>query len=86
MGDQILLTAAYETGAALLKVAPDGKDYTVTWRKPEGMSCHWSTPIILEGVIYGFSGRHEQEARLQAVQLDSGKLLWESNGFDRPLG
>lgn len=30
-GDEIFLSAAYETGAALLKVHPDGKEYDVVW-------------------------------------------------------
>ncbi|HET6423683.1 MAG TPA: PQQ-binding-like beta-propeller repeat protein [Planctomycetaceae bacterium] len=85
VGDEILITAAYEVGAALLKVKPDGKDYDVVWRKPRGMSCHWSTPIALDGYIYGFSGRHEQESQLQCVEWSTAELMWESNGLVRPL-
>lgn len=79
--DQILLTAAYEAGAALLKVKPDGKSYDVVWRKPRGLSCHWNTPIALDGFVYGFSGRHEQECQLQCVDLATADLAWQSNGL-----
>lgn len=85
VGDLILLTAAYETGAALLRVQPSGDAYQVVWRKPRGLSCHWSTPIVVNGYAYGFSGRHEPEAKLQCVELESAELQWESNGFERDV-
>lgn len=83
--DQIFLTAAYDTGAALLKVHPDSAGYDVVWSDPDGMSCHWSTPIYKDGCVYGFSGRHEQEAMFQCVELKTGKLVWETRGYDGPL-
>jgi outer membrane protein assembly factor BamB len=79
--DMIFLSAAYETGAALLRVRPDGQNYDVMWRNRRGMSTHWSTPIYRDGCIYGFSGRHEGEAMLQCVDLKSGELVWETNGY-----
>lgn len=81
VGDLIFLSAAYETGAALLKVKPSNTEFDVVWRDKRGMSTHWSTPIYHDGCIYGFSGRHEGEAKLQCVELETGKLLWETNGY-----
>ena len=81
IGDMVFLSAAYETGAALIKVKPSGTEFDVVWRDKRGMSTHWSTPIYRDGCIYGFSGRHEGEAKLQCVELESGKLLWETNGY-----
>lgn len=82
--DQIFLSAAYETGAALLKVKPDNRSYDVVWRDKRGMSTHWSTPIYHDGCLYGFSGRHEGEATLQCVDLKTGELIWETNGYEGP--
>jgi outer membrane protein assembly factor BamB len=84
-GDLVLLTAAYDTGAALLRVHADGQGFDEVWRKKDGLAVHWSTPVIHEGHVYGFSGRHEPEARLQCVHLLSGELKWESNGFTGDL-
>lgn len=83
--DLIFLSAAYETGAALLRVDPAGDSYDVVWRNKRGMSTHWSTPIYQDGCVFGFSGRHEGEATLQCVDLKSGELLWETNGYDGPV-
>lgn len=85
IGDQIFLSAAYETGMALLKVHADGNDYDVVWRKKRGLSTHWSTTIHDDGCLYGFSGRHENEALLQCIDLETGDKVWETNGYDRDV-
>ncbi|MBS0205109.1 MAG: PQQ-binding-like beta-propeller repeat protein [Planctomycetes bacterium] len=81
IGDRIFLSAAYETGMALLKVQPDGDGFEVVWRDKRGMSTHWSTAIHDDGCLYGFSGRHENEGMLQCVDLETGERVWETNGY-----
>lgn len=83
--DEIFLSAAYETGMALLKVKPDGRSFDVVYRDKRGMSTHWSTPIHLDGYLYGFSGRHEQEAQLQCLDRETGELQWQTNGLTRDV-
>lgn len=83
--DQILLSAAYETGAALLKVQPDHRTYDVVWRNKRGLSTHWSTALYEKGYGYGFSGRHEDEAELQCIDWLTGELQWHTNGFGGDL-
>ena len=82
VGDLVLLSAAYETGAALLKLHPDGAGFDEVWRNKKGMSTHWSTPIHRDGCAFGFSGRHENEATLQCIDLQTGDLVWETNGYE----
>ncbi|MDZ4684505.1 MAG: PQQ-binding-like beta-propeller repeat protein [Planctomycetaceae bacterium] len=83
--DQIFLSAAYDTGMALLKVQPDGKSFDVVYRDKRGMSTHWCTPLHLDGYLYGFSGRHEKEGELQCIDRDTGELQWQTSGFTRDL-
>ena len=85
VGDQIFLSAAYRLGSALLKVNPDGKSYKEVWTDSRNMLAHWSTPIHVDGFIYGFSGRHENEGELRCVRLSDGKLMWQSTGFSGNL-
>ena len=80
-GDLVFLSAAYDTGAVLLKVHADGEGFDEVWRNKEGMSTHWSTPIYRDGCAFGFSGRHEEEATLQCIDLQSGDLVWQTNGY-----
>ena len=93
-GDRVLLCAAYELGSVLLQVNAAGDAVTEVWREPRVLGCHWSTPVIHEGLIYGFAGRHETEGELQCVDLGTGKLQWKADGraaagpvtFDRTAG
>jgi outer membrane protein assembly factor BamB len=87
VGDRVFLSAAYETGAALLKVHADGKKYDVVWQDVDAMQNHWSTCIHHDGYLYGFSGRHEPGSTFRCLELASGKLMWATqdvNANDEP--
>jgi hypothetical protein len=47
------------------------------------MQCHWSTPIHVDGYVYGCSGRHTQNAELRCVELATGKVMWSEPGLTR---
>lgn len=81
VGDRVIVTAAYRVGAAELKVNPDNKSFEVAWRNPTNLMAHWSTPIAHDGAIYGFSGRHENEGIFRCLDINSGKVLWETPGI-----
>jgi outer membrane protein assembly factor BamB len=85
--DQILLSAAYQAGAVLLKVNPDGDGVKEVW-KSRNLQTHWSTTIQLDGYLYGFSGRHENEAKFRCVDLKAGEMQWETDGLpaEAPTG
>jgi outer membrane protein assembly factor BamB len=82
--DTIMISAAYNTGAARLQVAPDGKSVTELWRDRRNLQTHWSTSIYRDGHYYGFSGRHDYEATLRCIAAKTGSVVWETNGWDRP--
>ncbi len=87
VGDNVFLSAAYETGAALLKVEPEGKTYDVIWRNINAMQNHWSTSIYHDGYLYGFSGRHEPGSTFRCIEMATGKLMWATkdiNADDEP--
>ncbi|MBW3542756.1 MAG: PQQ-like beta-propeller repeat protein, partial [Planctomycetes bacterium] len=81
IGDKVFLTAAYDVGSALLKVKPDGKSFEEVWRNRRNLLAHWSTPIHVDGFIYGFSGRHEQEGLFRCLELATGEVVWEFSGY-----
>lgn len=85
IGDRIFLSAAYRLGSALVQVEPDGKSVKELWRDPRSMLAHWSTPIHVDGYIYGFSGRHRNEGELRCIRLSDGKLVWQTAGFEGDL-
>lgn len=81
IGDRIFLSAAYRLGSALLKVNEDGTSYAEVWKDSDNMLAHWSTPIHVDGYLYGFSGRHENEGELRCIRLSDGKVMWQTVGF-----
>lgn len=75
--DQILVSSAYyRTGSTLLKVAPDNSGVSEVWHGL-GLEMHWSTPLFINGFLFGFSGRNEPDAVLRCVDAQTGAVRWE---------
>ncbi len=85
LGEKIFLSAAYKVGSVLLEVNPNSQSVKEVWRDSRNLLTHWSTAIPVEGYIYGFSGRHENEGELRCINLKTGKLEWKTTGFDGDL-
>ena len=79
VNDQIFLSASYSTGAVLLKVAND--QAAPVWSGEESMSNHYSTSVLKDGYLYGFDGRQEFGQTLRCVELATGKVVWNVDGF-----
>ena len=77
--DQIFLSASYGTGAVLLRVSNNA--LTPVWSGDESMSNHYSTSVLKDGYLYGFDGRQEFGQRLRCVELATGKVMWNVDGF-----
>jgi outer membrane protein assembly factor BamB len=75
----VFLTASYGTGAILLKVKKDGVEEV--WKGNNSLSCHFGTPVLRDGHLYGFEGRQEQGAKLRCVEWKTGKVCWTRDGF-----
>jgi outer membrane protein assembly factor BamB len=78
-GDQIFLSASYGTGAVLLKVV--NNQVTPIWSGDESLSNHYSTSVLKDGYLYGFDGRQEFGQSLRCVELATGKVMWNVDGF-----
>lgn len=82
-GDTIFLTASYGTGAVLLHVENGG--VKPIWSGDESLSCHYATPVLDQGYLYGIDGRADpgQQPRpsLRCVELKTGKVAWSQDDF-----
>jgi outer membrane protein assembly factor BamB len=78
--DRIFLTGSYGNGCALLQVEPSGRDVKKLWSNKR-LQAHWSTPIYLDGYLYGFTGRYETDGRLCCIDVATGNLLWTTSGY-----
>jgi outer membrane protein assembly factor BamB len=79
VGDQLFLSASYNTGAVLLQVGKDSAEEV--WKSDEVLSNHYTTSVAHQGFLYGFDGRQEQGARLRCVEFKTGKVRWTKEGF-----
>jgi hypothetical protein len=79
IGNRIFLSASYGTGAVLLQV--DGSTVKPVWSGDESLSNHYSTSVHLDGYLYGFEGRQEFGQSLRAIELATGKVMWNVDGF-----
>ena len=78
-GDRIFLSASYGTGAVLLQVANNA--VKPIWSGDESMSNHYSTSVLKDGYLYGFDGRQEFGQTLRCIELATGKVMWNVDGF-----
>jgi outer membrane protein assembly factor BamB len=83
-GDIVYCSAAYNIGAAAVRVTKSGNLWSVKelWRKPGELMNHWSTPVHHNGYLYGLYGHGAHGvAPLQCVNLLTGEETWSHEGF-----
>lgn len=82
-GDIVYCSAGYGVGSAAVRVA---SNFTVNelWRihGHKDVANHWSTPVHKDGYLYGmFSFKKYGDGPLKCVELKTGKVMWEKEGF-----
>ncbi len=76
-GDLIVLSNCYyKTGAVCLRVQRGGKAVEEVWRGLQ-LEVHWTRPVLLDGLLYAFTGRNEPDARFRCVDLATGDVKWD---------
>jgi outer membrane protein assembly factor BamB len=82
-GNTVFLTASYETGAILLRINPDGAQKV--WSDDNALSCHYATPVLRAGYLYGIHGRAdpgmEPRPSLRCVEWATGRICWSEDNF-----
>jgi outer membrane protein assembly factor BamB len=84
-GDVVYVSKAYGIGSAACKISKTDIGWAARelWRvrgSPE--SSHWSTPVPLNGYIYGIFGQAKfGAAPLECVDIATGQVKWSKPGF-----
>jgi outer membrane protein assembly factor BamB len=78
-GQTIFFSASYGTGAITIDFS--AAEPRELWSGEDALANHYSTAVASGGVLYGYHGRQEYGQSLRAVELRSGKVLWEEPGF-----
>jgi outer membrane protein assembly factor BamB len=79
VGDHVLISECYEVGSVLLKATAESAQ--VVWQDPDNrrlqsLRAHWATPIVIDGYLYGCSGRNAPDSDLRCIEFETGKVSW----------
>lgn len=77
IGNRVFVTESYGAGGQMIEIAPDFSAKSV-W-KAEKFGAYFMTPVVKDGVIYGFDGQSPRLAELVAHDVASGKELWRDD-------
>src|SRR5581483_1159588 len=79
VGDEVFVSACYNTGGIVLHVGKDGLQ--TVWSNDTSLSLHFSTAVYHDGHLYGFHGRQEDGTEFRCVEWKTGKVKWSQGGF-----
>lgn len=92
VGERLLLSECYGPGSVLLEIradGPRGERFEPVWQSPRRarptstLLAHWATPLVVDGHLYGTSGRNAGDARLVCLAAESGQPAWHHRGLGR---
>lgn len=72
---RVFVSTEYESGGALLKVGAKSVSEVYFTRN---MRNHYSTSVLVDGVLYGFNS-----ATLTAMRFDNGEVLWRNRSVGK---
>jgi outer membrane protein assembly factor BamB len=81
--DRVFISECYEVGSSLLRVNRAGAE--TIWKDPprdrrrQSMRVHWSTPILIDGFLYGSSGRNAPDSDFRCIEFATGKVSWSDD-------
>jgi hypothetical protein len=83
---RIFATASYGTGAVLLEARPGAGEgqrgrLEPVWSSDDALSSHYATPVVHDGLLFGFHGRQEYGAALRCIELATGAVKWSVDRF-----
>ncbi len=85
-GDQIMISETYAIGSTLLQL--EGNALKEVWkdgdrRNTQAFRAHWSTPVLIDGYLYGCSGRNQPDADFRCVRLSDREVMWAERRHER---
>jgi len=83
---EVFISETYSIGSQLLKlekgnIQPLWKDGTR--QRVQAFRAHWATPILIDGYLYGCSGRNQPDADLRCIRWEDGKVMWAARTHER---
>ncbi len=84
---EVLLSETYGPGSVLLSIENDlfveRRRDSPGSRHRNSLRCHWATPVLHEGCVYGTTGRNSGDALFVCADWETGELHWKEPGLGR---
>ncbi len=87
-GSRVLVSEAYDVGSVLLDFG--GSTPTAIWKdakariRDTSFRAHWSTPVLIDGYLYGCSGRNQPDCDFRCIDFNTGEVMWTFWRHERP--
>ena len=82
--DIVYCSAGYGVGAGAVKISRSGSKFEAKeiWRTENKNMNHWSTPVCVDGYLYGmFSFKEYGRGPMACVDIRTGEEKWSEEGF-----
>ena len=84
--NRIYIGESYKKGGVVLEIGKDWKT-KVLWsddgKRDQSLAPHWNTPVLRDGFLYGCDGEGTNNAKLNCVEFETGKVRWSAPGLGR---
>lgn len=82
-GDLVFCAAAYSKGSGAARITRSGDAWTATplWGPRSSRMIHWSTPVVVNGYVYGLF--ELGSIPLRCLDAQTGEDKWSVSGFGR---
>jgi len=85
-GRTVFVSEAYEIGSALLDATQT--PWQTIWKDSGPRNrcrfrAHWATPILIDGYLYGSSGRNPADSDLRCIRWQDGQVMWTDRRHER---
>jgi outer membrane protein assembly factor BamB len=74
-GNEVFLTEGYDLGGVMVSFDPESLKPAVRWTAPRFLG-QFSTPVVQDGWLFGFSGASEAGAELVCLDVRTGQERW----------
>lgn len=85
-GSQVMISESYEVGSVTMDA--NKSPWQVLWKDggPRNrckFRAHWATPVLVDGYLYGCSGRNAPDSDFRCVRWIDGKVMWTKRQHER---
>jgi hypothetical protein len=85
-GKRVMVSESYQIGTVMLEGSAE--PWEVVWKDggPRNrcrFRAHWATPVLIDGYLYGCSGRNPADSDFRCLRWEDGQVMWTQRSHER---